>query len=350
LYGTENEIVGNHIEQMGGGGILLCGYGPGTKDVNRKNLVYNNHVHHVGRIYLHSPGIFLWQSGENRVANNLIHHTPYTALILSGCMTHVFGWTEGRELTRTIRWHEVGGKSSAMTDEQVLRFKHSRDNLIEYNEIHHAMELLGDGNGIYVRGAGANNVVRRNYVHHLVAPMQMQAAIRTDGGQRDTLIAENLIYKCTAQGIMLKLNNRAENNIVADIIAPPRGNYLAVREGPLTGATIKRNIFYSSTANCTFINELSPAQDGKTEDRRGRMVARSKDAETDYNIYFCSADPATARAFLQKQQGDGVDGHSLAVDPLFLDAANGDFRLKPDSPALRRGFVPFDLSRMGLRK
>ena len=350
LFGSENEIVGNHIEQMGGGGILLCGYGPGTKDVNRKNLVYNNHVHHVGRIYLHSPGIFLWQSGENSVANNLIHHTPYSAMIISGCMTHVFGWPEGRELTRTIRWHEVGAKSSAMSDEQVLHFKHSRNNLIEYNEIHHAMELLGDGNGIYVRGAGANNVVRRNYVHHLVAPMEMQAAIRTDGGQRDTLIAENLIYKCTAQGIMLKLNNRAENNIVADIIAPPRGNYLAVREGPLTGATIKRNILYSSAANCTFIDELSPAQEGKTEDRRGRMVARSKDAETDYNIYFCAADPAIAKAFLQKQQGDGVDGHSLAFDPLFLDPANGDFRLKPDSPALRLGFVPIDLSRIGLRK
>jgi hypothetical protein len=46
------------------------------------------------------------------------------------------------------------------------------------------MEKLGDGNGIYIRGAGAGNVIRRNYVHHLVAPMHMQAAIRTDGGQR----------------------------------------------------------------------------------------------------------------------------------------------------------------------
>ena len=66
--------------------------------------------------------------------------------------------------------------------------------------------------------------------------MKMQCAIRTDGGQMDTLIAENLIYKCVSQGIMLKLNTRVENNIVADIIAPPRGYYLAVREGPLTGA------------------------------------------------------------------------------------------------------------------
>ena len=98
---------------------------------------------------------------------------------------------------------------------------------IEYNEIHNVMETMGDGNGIYIRGAGAGNVIRRNYVHHLVTPMKMQAAIRTDGGQRDTLIAENLIYKCMAQGIILKLDNRCENNIVADIIAPPRGNYLS---------------------------------------------------------------------------------------------------------------------------
>ena len=59
LHGMENTISSNHIEQMGGAGILLCGYGPGTKDVNRKNLVYNNHIHHIGNIYIHSPGILL---------------------------------------------------------------------------------------------------------------------------------------------------------------------------------------------------------------------------------------------------------------------------------------------------
>ena len=88
LHGQKNKISGNHIEHLGGAGILLCGYGPGTKDVNTDNLVYNNHIHHLGRIYLHSPGVMIWQSGENRVANNLIHHMPYCGMIVSGCMTH----------------------------------------------------------------------------------------------------------------------------------------------------------------------------------------------------------------------------------------------------------------------
>ena len=347
LHGQENKIAGNHIEHMGGAGILLCGYGPGTKDVNRNNLVYNNDIHHIGRIYWHSPGIMVWQSGENRIANNLVHHTPYTAVILSGCMTGFFKKT-GRELGRTIRRSEIGRLSKNPDIEDVRPFLHTHDNIVELNEISHAMEKLGDGNAIYIRGAGAGNVIRRNYVHHLVTPMIMQCAIRTDGGQRDTLIAENLIYKCTSQGIMLKLNTRVENNIVADVIAPPRGYYLSVREGPLTGATITRNIFYSSNPESQFINELPARGKAKSEDRRGRALARAADAETDSNIYWCTVDRKLGRKFLKKQQADGIDAHSLAVDPLFVDPENGDFRLKSDSPALKLGFVPFDFSKAGL--
>lgn len=348
LHGQRNTISGNHIEHMGGAGILLCGYGPGTKDVNRKNLVANNHIHHVGRIYSHSPGIMVWQSGENRIANNLVHHTPYTAMIISGCMTDFFT-KRGRELGRTIRRHEIARLPRQPQLEDVHPYLHTHDNVVEYNEIHHAMEMLGDGNGIYIRGAGAGNVIRRNYIHHLVAPMKMQAAIRTDGGQRDTLIAENVIYKCTSQGIILKLNNRCENNIVADIIAPPRGYYLSVREGPMTGGTIKRNIFYSSSGTCTFIDELPPARGRVTEDRRGRALAASRQADTDRNIYYCAASPQLGTQLLEKQQAGGVDTESLAVDPMFVDPANGDFRLSPDSPALQLGFVPIDLSQAGLK-
>ncbi len=77
--------------------------------------------------------------------------------------------------------------------------------------------------------------------------------------------------------------------------------------------------------------------------------AEATGADTDYNIYYCAADPALGEEMLEKQQGDGVDAHSLAVDPLFVDPEHGDFRLKPDSLALKLGFVPFDISKVGLR-
>ena len=349
LHGQNNKISDNKIEHMGGGGILLAGYGPGTKDVNKNNLVYNNHIHHVGEIYWHSPGIFIWQSGENRVANNLVHNTNYTAIIISGFMTDFFSRGGNRELVPTLRRHELKGLPRKPTTEQVKPFLHTHDNIVELNEIHHAMEKMADGNAIYIRGAGKNNIIRRNFIHHLVASTMMQCAIRTDGGQMDTVISENLIWKCTSQGIMLKLNTRCENNIVADIIAPPLGYYISLREGPMTGATIKNNILYSSTKNVDFINVLFP-NSKKTEDRRGRGIAKLKDVDADTNIYFCKAVPQLSQKTLKENKAHGVDASSKSIDPLFADPENGDFRFTANSPAIKMGIKPIDVSKIGLQK
>ncbi len=43
----------------------------------------------------------------------------------------------------------------------------------------------------------------------------------------------------------------------------------------------------------------------------------------------------------------GLDEHSLVADPLFVDPKNGNFSLKPESPALKLGFQPIDISRVG---
>ncbi|WP_405603970.1 right-handed parallel beta-helix repeat-containing protein [Polaribacter sp. Asnod1-A03] len=351
LHGIGNTISSNHIEHMGGAGILLSGYGPGTKDVNKNNTVYNNNIHHIGEVYWHSPGILLWQSGENRVANNLIHHTDYTGLILSGVMTHFLEKKgNGRELLRTFRKNELNLPQTNITHEDARPYLHTRNNIVEYNEIHHSMLRLGDGNAIYIRGADRGNIIRKNYIHDMVGTTIMQAAIRTDGGQKGTLISENLIYNATSQGILTKLDNKVENNIVANIIAPPRGYYLSVREGPLTGASIKRNIFYTTFKTARFIDELPPGKSGSSEDRRGRALARVMDADTDYNIYFSTVDASLGKLLLEKNQKNGVDKNSKAIDPLFVDPENGDFRLKENSPALKMGIIPLDISKAGLRK
>ncbi|GAA4103966.1 right-handed parallel beta-helix repeat-containing protein [Zhongshania borealis] len=349
LHGINNRITNNLLEYIGSTGIFLCGYGPGTKDVNKNNVISNNYIHHTGRIYAHGSGILVWQSGDNKITNNLIHNTPYTGLIISGYMSHFFAKGDGRELTRTVRWHDLGGSKRKMTREQAMPYLHSRNNLIAYNEIHHAMEELGDGNAIYIRGAGKNNVIKGNYVHHLVAPMIMQAAIRTDGGQTDTLITENIIYKCTSQGILLKLNNRAENNYIVDIIAPPRGYYMSLREGPMTGASIKNNIFYSTTDICTFIDELPPGKEGSSEDRRGRELARAVDTNCNGNIYFCKAKENIAIDHLADHRKLGIDRNSIAADPMFVDVSKGNFNLKDSSPAFALGIKQIDMSKIGLQ-
>lgn len=347
LYGQDNRVTNNHLEQLGGTGILLCGYGPGTKDVNRNNVVTNNRIHDVGQIYRHSPGIMLWQSGENRVTHNLVHNLPYSGIIVSGFLDHFLGRPDDRELVRTVRWPELVGLQTFENWEAAKPFLHSHDNRIEYNEIHHVMTEMGDGNGIYIRGAGSGNVIRRNYIHHLLGPTRMQAAIRTDGGQRDTLIAENVIYQCTAKGIVLKLNNRVENNVIVDLVeAQFRGesipaSYLTLREAPLDGATIQRNIFSSSSGRGVYFDE--------TKERRFPVMARAKDADTDFNFYYAGNGSDRHTAHLRQSQGDGSDGHGLATDPLLINPAAGDFRLMPESRARELGIKSLDVSEMGLR-
>ena len=45
----------------------------------------------------------------------------------------------------------------------------------------------------------------------------------------------------------------------------------------------------------------------------------------------------------------GEDANSVIADPLFTDFARHDYRLKPDSPALKLGFADLPYAEMGLR-
>ena len=76
----------------------------------------------------------------------------------------------------------------------------------------------------------------------------------------------------------------------------------------------------------------------------------------DNNVYWSTGKGASAAeirlagATLQEWRGRGHDLHSTIADPLFVAPEKYDFRLLPDSPALRLGFKPIDLSEVGVRK
>ena len=46
----------------------------------------------------------------------------------------------------------------------------------------------------------------------------------------------------------------------------------------------------------------------------------------------------------------GWDENSLLGDPMYVDAANGDFRVKEGSPALKLGFKNFPMDQFGVKK
>lgn len=53
---------------------------------------------------------------------------------------------------------------------------------------------------------------------------------------------------------------------------------------------------------------------------------------------------------LKEAQDKGWDANSLVGDPMFIDPAKGDFRVREDSPALKLGFKNFPMDRFGVKK
>jgi hypothetical protein len=85
---------------------------------------------------------------------------------------------------------------------------------------------------------------------------------------------------------------------------------------------------------------------------------RSVPVESDYNVYFCAENGGMEGDVIrglpevntfEEWQKHGFDTHSIVGNPLFVDAANDDYSLKPDSPAFKLGFKPIDISKVGLK-
>ncbi len=86
----------------------------------------------------------------------------------------------------------------------------------------------------------------------------------------------------------------------------------------------------------------------------GRLLGSDWSGEgfrMDRNLYWdVRREPVTfANRTLDVWRQQGRDHDSIIADPLFVNAGNYDFRLRPDSPALRLGFRPIDSSAVGPR-
>ncbi len=353
LHCQKNTIRNNLFERIGGVGVLLAGYGPGTKDVNKENTVTNNYIHDIGQVYWGSPAIYLWQSGKNLVAHNLITDTPYSGIVISGWID----WVRSGEgmSTKTIRWAEV--EKFLDTNDPGLNlldyknwskrkpFLHATKNIVEKNEIRRITQRLGDGNGIYLGGAGPQNLIRLNYVHDCTS-LTAREGIRCDDGQYETVIEKNVVYKNggTAVGIAVKGQNTIVNNIIANLVTGDPSfdsTYISLQVYPASEAIIQRNIVYSvdkaqhacGTLGAWYLKQPLPEW---------------KETKADKNIYFNTQDPTWLDKHFAEVRPFGVETHSIFADPMFTDLGNGDFLLKPGSPALKLGFEQIDITEMGL--
>lgn len=353
LHCQRISIVRCELAELGGAGVLLAGYGMGTKDVNRNNTVTDCHVHHVGRLLWHSAGIWVWQSGHNRIEHNHVHHTPYTGILATG-RTSLDRNGKG-ECSRTVRWGEVDpvlGKESP-TWHRREPLMHGRGNLIALNDLHHCMEIMGDGNAIYVSGTGGGNQVLNNFIHDIPSG-NINASIRCDDDQHATLVENNVITRVCGEGFIWKGKNTLRNNIIYDIRdTTPAGKpcvhkrgYLVMPATPVDGSIVQRNLIVSRIAGQALLHERAKPSPKRSQLKEPALL---RSCSADHNLYFNTADPGWGQRHLDAQRPFGIEQHSTDADPQFRDPVRDDFGLMPNSPAFTLGFQPIDISKVGPR-
>jgi hypothetical protein len=262
--------------------------------------VDNNILRHGGCIFPCAVGVWVGQSGNNRVTHNEISDLFYTGISA--------GWTWGY------------GQSL------------SRQNTFAFNHVHHlGWGLLSDMGGIYTLGASEGTVVRNNVFHDIYSYSYGGWGLYTDEGSTGILFENNLVYDTKTGGFH---QHYGKGNVLRNnIFAFSKTHQLEyTRAEPHLSFTFERNIVYWSGP--------TPLLQGAWD--RGEFEAKN-------NWYWNAGGKVDFLGrSLAAWQAKGNEHGSRIIDPSFASPENRDFRLLPQSPATTGGFRPFDPSEAGV--
>ncbi|MGN0847518.1 MAG: right-handed parallel beta-helix repeat-containing protein [Kiritimatiellia bacterium] len=304
------------VEDLGAGGIYFGGDNRARQKsmdgVSSHLRVEDSIIRHGGRVLQAGIGVWMGHARDCTIVHNEICDFFYTGVSL--------GWTWGYAPTV------------------------NRDNLIAYNRIHHIGQgALSDMGGVYTLGDNTGSVVRNNWIWEVNGYADNGSpawGLYTDEGSHGFVFCDNLVEKCRDGAIHQHYGseNIYSNNLCLTFAR--NGVWRSRAEDHVT-IRVMNNIFWWTEPKAgTYCG--------------GGSFESARDIITDNNLYWCATGPVTETAFKGESweawRKLGHDAHGAIADPLFVDPAAGDWRLRPNSPALARGFKPFDWREAGVYK
>jgi hypothetical protein len=301
-----------HIHDLGAGGVKMGEQRKENPEVCAGgNCVENCFIHNAGHVHGSGIGVWIGASSDNVVTHNEICDLWYTGVSV--------GWMWGTALNGT------------------------GNNRITHNHIHHVMQRLDDGGGIYCLGLQPLTVLANNRIHD----------IGRDGGHPDTrgiyldegcaaiLVENNVVYDTQGAALRLQVGTSC-NTIVNNIWAFGR-HFMVDMEVARTNVFIN-NILYWDRGKL-YLHDKWPNYE--------KFIARNVYWRTDRQPILFAGHPWDDWRKIRQTpvgfyKGVTMDEGSIIADPQFVDAARRDFRLKPNSPAYARGFQPIDMGTIGL--
>ena len=316
-------IENNEFRDLGSGGVLVGEwrehqYHPDASlDTGRKIVLPDRpesvHEIHVRNNVITDGG---WFNAEGvgviftHVSDSCISHNDISELNYSGINC---GWTWG------------------------YRGSVSQRNTIEFNRIRNVGRgQLNDMGGVYLLGTSYGTRVANNVIENVCSAEGTTGwGLYCDAGTEGATMEMNLVVNKEDTGF--QQNYGTENTI--------RNNIFIV--GGKKGALTCGNYAVAGVrCSYNFVNNIVYAlNDAPQVGLRGDMPA----GVWANNVWWS---PDGCDSFAQESwkawRDSGREQNSVWADPLFADFAKGDYRLKPDSPALARGFRPLDVSKAGV--
>ena len=187
-------LVGSIIEDVSGNSVSL------GEDASRKigdrawwqaakeqaaaeNTVAHNVIRHGGRQFFGAVAVWVGLAHHQSVTHNLIHDHPYSGISV--------GWM----------WNPNPTPAG--------------QNIIEHNHIHHVMQVLSDGGGIYTLGRQPGSSLSHNWIHDIPANAGRAESngMFLDQGSDQFTIAGNVIFALDRSPLRF---HQAVDNLVRD--------------------------------------------------------------------------------------------------------------------------------------
>jgi hypothetical protein len=294
------------VTDLGAGGVKVGTLNDEAKPENHAShhRVRNNIIRDGGLIFPCAVGVWIGSSSDNQVTHNEISDFFYSAVSV--------GW----------RWGYAPSNA--------------KRNRVEWNHLHHLGKgLLSDMGGVYTLGPSEGTSVSHNLIHDVTCFTYGGWGLYTDEGSTGITMEGNVTYDTTDGGFH---QHYGKDNVI-------RNNVFAFSEE----YQVKRS---RAEEHLSFTFEKNIIVFDRGELLGSNWTGTTANFLNKDNVYWdVSARPVTftdKKLPLAEWQKKGQDLGSVVADPLFVDAAKRDFRLKPGSPALALGIKSIDTSAMGV--
>ena len=217
-------------------------------------------------------------------------------------------------------------------------------NTVAFNRIHDLGKgRLSDMGGVYTLGTSYGTCVSNNVIWNVLSGGYGGWGLYNDEGSEGVVMENNLVYDVDDGGYHQHYgaDNLIRNNIIAFVqrlgAVRTRNDY---GQGYHHGKVLSSVFFYN---NIVLTKGVPLAGEG---------VRRSWGIWAN-NLWFdCAADakPVFDGLDWAGWTACGKETGGVYADPLFVDAEARDFRLRPESPAFKLGFKPWDLAGSGTER